>query len=163
MNLLGKLKGKSKKARDTVASKTAEATADAFADEAYSDDEQDELGGFTSEHEPQQLDISLGGLSLQYEGYRWKAVDGEGHVHEGVRANDRENQELRKESARLANDNAKLIQQNDTLRGEVHLLRFKMELLVDMLTLANLDCNKLLEEKEELEASKRPQPKGHKG
>lgn len=58
-------------------------------------------------------------------------------------ANDKENNELRKESARLTNENNNLVRENDALRGEVHLLRFKIELLVDMLTLANLDCNKL--------------------
>jgi len=38
---------------------------------------------------------------------------------------------------------ARLQQENDALRGEVNMLKFKVELLLDMVTLANLDCDKL--------------------
>lgn len=37
----------------------------------------------------------------------------------------------------------KLREENAALRGEVNLLKFKVELLVDMVTLANLDCDKM--------------------
>ena len=36
--------------------------------------------------------------------------------------------------------------ENTTLKGQVHLLKFKVDLLVDMVTLANLDCDKLEDE-----------------
>lgn len=38
---------------------------------------------------------------------------------------------------------AKLRAENEALRGQVHLLNFKVELLLGMVTLANLDCDKL--------------------
>ena len=57
--------------------------------------------------------------------------------------NDAESAKLRSEGKRLAAENSRLSQENESLRGELHLLRFKMELLVDMVTLANLDCDQL--------------------
>lgn len=60
-----------------------------------------------------------------------------------VAVSNRELEKLRAHSTRLTTENDKLQEENDSLRGQVHLLQFKIELLVDMLTLANLDCNKL--------------------
>ena len=42
-----------------------------------------------------------------------------------------------------AEEVARLRHENEPLRGEMNLLKFKIELLVDMVTLANLDCDKL--------------------
>ena len=42
-----------------------------------------------------------------------------------------------------AEEVARLRHENESLRGEMNLLKFKIELLVDMVTLANLDCDKL--------------------
>ena len=50
-----------------------------------------------------------------------------------------DNDALRRESNRLR-------EENETLKGQVHLLKFKVDLLVDMVTLANLDCDKLEDE-----------------
>lgn len=50
-----------------------------------------------------------------------------------------ESEELRRESERLRAE-------NEALKGQVHLLKFKVDLLVDMVTLANLDCDKLEDE-----------------
>ena len=44
-------------------------------------------------------------------------------------------------------------EENLALKGQVHLLKFKVDLLVDMVTLANLDCDKL---EDELEAATGP-------
>ena len=100
------------------------------------------------------LEMSLGGLQLQYEDHRWTAIDGSGGTCEGApvlsAAAERETDELRKENQRLRAEHGMLSQQqeglareNESLRGEAHLLRFKMEMLVDMVTLANLDCDQL--------------------
>lgn len=58
--------------------------------------------------------------------------------------------ELRQENTRLLAENGTLVRQkegmaaeNESLKGQVHLLQFKIELLVDMVTLANLDCDQL--------------------
>ena len=41
---------------------------------------------------------------------------------------------------------AAMSEENHALKGQVHLLKFKVDLLVDMVTLANLDCDKLEDE-----------------
>ncbi len=41
---------------------------------------------------------------------------------------------------------ARLRAENEALRGQVHMLTFKVELLLGMVTLANLDCDKLEDE-----------------
>ena len=46
-------------------------------------------------------------------------------------------------------------EENAALKGQVHLLKFKVDLLVDMVTLANLDCDKL---EDELEAATGAEP-----
>ncbi|EOD23413.1 hypothetical protein EMIHUDRAFT_239681 [Emiliania huxleyi CCMP1516] len=55
------------------------------------------------------------------------------------------------EAKRLSSENAQLAGENTALRSEVNLLKLKVELLVDMVTLANLDCDKLSEELEQKE------------
>ena len=103
------------------------------------------------------LEMSLGGLKLQYEDSRWKVVDGAGGTFEGApvrsAAEEREVEDLKKDSQRLRTENGDLLKrntvlhrENEDLRGEVHLLRFKLELLVDMVTLANLDCDQLADQ-----------------
>jgi hypothetical protein len=54
------------------------------------------------------------------------------------------------EPAQLRAEVARLQAENDALKGQIHLYQFKMELLLDMCTLANLDCDKL---EDELEAA----------
>ena len=48
--------------------------------------------------------------------------------------------------SQLRTENERLKAENEALRGQVHLLKFKVGLLVDMVTLANLDCDKLEDE-----------------
>ena len=59
------------------------------------------------------------------------------------------------ENAKLKAESAKIKEENEALKGQVHLLKFKVELLVDMVTLANLDCDKL---EDELEAAANGEP-----
>jgi hypothetical protein len=54
--------------------------------------------------------------------------------------------EANKENSRLSVESERLRAENEVLRGQVHMLKFKVELLVDMVTLANLDCDKLEDE-----------------
>lgn len=54
------------------------------------------------------------------------------------------------EAANLRAQLEKMGEENTALKGQVHLLKFKVDLLVDMVTLANLDCDKL---EDELEAA----------
>ena len=56
----------------------------------------------------------------------------------------------RSEADKLRAQVAQLTEENGALKGQIHLLKFKTELLVDMVTLANLDCDKL---EDELEAA----------
>ena len=53
----------------------------------------------------------------------------------------------------MTKENNRLKAEADALKGQVHLLKFKVELLIDMVTLANLDCDKL-EDELEAEANK---------
>lgn len=57
---------------------------------------------------------------------------------------------LRQENEELLAAKKRLQEENDALKGKSHLLQFKVELLLDMVTLANLDCDKL---EDELEAA----------
>ena len=50
------------------------------------------------------------------------------------------------ENAALRSESERLREENEALKGQVHLLKFKVDLLVDMVTLANLDCDKLEDE-----------------
>ena len=50
------------------------------------------------------------------------------------------------EAAQLKAQALQLQEENAALKGQVHLLKFKVDLLVDMVTLANLDCDKLEDE-----------------
>lgn len=50
------------------------------------------------------------------------------------------------ENAALRTESERLREENEALKGQVHLLKFKVDLLVDMVTLANLDCDKLEDE-----------------
>ena len=43
----------------------------------------------------------------------------------------------------LAKENAGLKAENERLKGQIHLLKYKVDLLIDMVTLANLDCEDL--------------------
>ena len=57
---------------------------------------------------------------------------------------------LRAENASLKTEKAQMQEEKETLASKAHLLQFKVELLLDMVTLANLDCDKL---EDELEAA----------
>lgn len=50
------------------------------------------------------------------------------------------------EADKLRAQLAAMGEENTALKGQVHLLKFKVDLLVDMVTLANLDCDKLEDE-----------------
>lgn len=83
--MLGKLATKSKKAKETVATRAIEAPPENMTDDALSENEHDEIGSTSASNESPQLNISLGGLSLQYDSHRWKATDETGAIHEGSR------------------------------------------------------------------------------
>ena len=61
----------------------------------------------------------------------------------------------RAESGELRSRVERMGEENAALKGQVHLLKFKVDLLVDMVTLANLDCDKL---EDELEAATGAEP-----
>ena len=86
------------------------------------------------------VDVTLGETSLRFEEGEW-TVTGTPGASQPLRVKDSE-----PEVARLQGANKTLCGENTALRGEVNLLKFKIELLVDMLTLANLDCDALADE-----------------
>lgn len=49
---------------------------------------------------------------------------------------------------RLKAENQSLKEENERLKGQIHLLKFKVDLLIDMVTIANLDCENLERELE---------------
>ena len=49
---------------------------------------------------------------------------------------------------RLKAENQSLKEENERLKGQIHLLKFKVDLLIDMVTVANLDCENLEKELE---------------
>lgn len=81
--MLAKIKSKSRKAREAVAARAQE-SASCTPDDVFSDNELDDGGALTPRTDNAQLDISLGGLNLQYEGRRWRAIDSAGKVHEAA-------------------------------------------------------------------------------
>ena len=46
----------------------------------------------------------------------------------------------------MKGENEALRGENTKLQGEVNMMKFKIELLIDMVTLANLDCDKLADQ-----------------
>ena len=79
-----------------------------------------------------------------------------GSLGGGAADTERELREARDEAAAAKAQVAQLVAQlaamtsdNNALKGQVHLLKFKCDLLIDMVTLANLDCDKLEDELEE--------------
>mmetsp|Transcript_33949 Transcript_33949/g.72498 ORF Transcript_33949/g.72498 Transcript_33949/m.72498 type:complete len:141 (-) Transcript_33949:570-992(-) len=91
-----------------------------------------------------QVDLTLGEFTLQLKNGQWRASD------DSAAASLSAYTAAAAASLGVAGGgNAeveRLQMENKALRGEVSMLKFKIELLIDMVTLANLDCDKLEEE-----------------
>ena len=88
------------------------------------------------------VDLTLGDFALQMRNGEWIARDGSAAAASAVGSTTSTVAGAAASSA----ETQRLQQENEALRGEVNMLKFKIELLIDMVTLANLDCDKLEEQ-----------------
>ena len=84
------------------------------------------------------VNMTCGETALRFEDGEWSVASENAFAAKAPKVKDHG-----PELARVKGENDALRSENKSLQGEVNMMKFKIELLIDMVTLANLDCDKL--------------------